>query len=90
MGQLALIRPANQDLVQLFLFHVFMGTAAVGKNLTAVAAKPIEATMTNAASSARYELALLAAAGTFTIIPGAIMIYFLLNYIAQGFEMERV
>ena len=60
------------------------------KNLTAVAAKPIEATMTKTASSAGYELALLAVPLTFMIIPGAIMIYFFLNYIAQGFEMGRV
>ncbi|WP_339631875.1 carbohydrate ABC transporter permease [uncultured Sneathiella sp.] len=62
----------------------------LAKTLTAVAAKPIAATMTKTASSAGYELGLLAAAGTLTIIPGAIVIYFVRNYIAKGFAMGRV
>ena len=47
-------------------------------------------TMTKTASSAGYDLGLLAAAGTLTIIPGAIVIYFVRNYIAKGFAMGRV
>ena len=62
----------------------------LAKTLTAVAAKPIAATMTKTASSAGYELGLLAAAGVLTIIPGAIVIYFVRNYIAKGFAMGRV
>ncbi len=62
----------------------------LAKTLTAVEAKPIAATMTRTASSAGYELGLLAAAGTLTIIPGAIVIYFVRNYIAKGFAMGRV
>ena len=33
---------------------------------------------------------LLIAAGTLTIIPGAIVIYFVRNYIAKGFALGRV
>ncbi len=62
----------------------------LAKTLTAVAAKPIAATMTKTASSAGYELGLLAAAGCLTIIPGAIVIYFVRNYIAKGFALGRV
>ena len=62
----------------------------LAKTLTAVAAKPIAATMTKTASSAGYELGLLTAAGTLTIIPGAIVIYFVRNYIAKGFALGRV
>ena len=62
----------------------------LGKTLTAVAAKPIAATMTKTASSSGYELGLLAAAGTLTIIPGAFVIYFVRNYIAKGFALGRV
>ncbi len=62
----------------------------LAKTLTAVAAKPIAATMTKTASSAGYELGLLAAAGALTIIPGAIVIYFVRNYIARGFALGRV
>jgi glycerol transport system permease protein len=62
----------------------------LAKSLTAVAAKPIAATMTRTASTAGYELGLLAAAGALTIIPGAIVIYFVRNYIAKGFALGRV
>ncbi|KAA5605219.1 carbohydrate ABC transporter permease [Roseospira marina] len=62
----------------------------LAKTLTAVAAKPIAATMTRTASTSGYELGLLAAAGTLTIVPGAFVIYFVRNYIAKGFALGRV
>ena len=62
----------------------------LAKTLTSVYAKPIAATMTRTASTAGYELGLLSAAGTLTIIPGAFVIYFVRNYIAKGFSMGRV
>ena len=62
----------------------------LAKNLTAVVAKPIAAVMTRTASSSGYELGLLAAAGVLTIIPGAIVIWFVRNYIAKGFALGRV
>jgi glycerol transport system permease protein len=62
----------------------------LAKTLTSVAAKPIAAIMTRTASTAGYELGLLAAAGTLTIVPGAFVIYFVRNYIAKGFAMGRV
>ena len=37
-----------------------------------------------------YESGLLAAAGSLTIIPGAVVIYFVRNYIAKGFALGRV
>jgi glycerol transport system permease protein len=62
----------------------------LAKTLTAVAAKPIAATMTRTASTSGYELGLLAAAGSLTIVPGAFVIYFVRNYIAKGFALGRV
>ena len=62
----------------------------LAKTLTAVDAKPIVATMTRTASTSGYELGLLAAAGALTIIPGAIVIWFVRNYIAKGFALGRV
>jgi glycerol transport system permease protein len=62
----------------------------LAKSLTAVAAKPIAAVMTRTASTAGYELGLLAAAGVLTIIPGALVIWFVRNYIAKGFALGRV
>ena len=37
-----------------------------------------------------YQAALLAAAGVLTIVPGAIVIWFVRHYIAKGFAMGRV
>jgi glycerol transport system permease protein len=62
----------------------------LAKTLTSVSAKPIAATMTRTASTSGYELGLLAAAGSLTIVPGAIVIYFVRNYIAKGFALGRV
>jgi glycerol transport system permease protein len=62
----------------------------LAKTLTSVDAKPISATMTRTASTSGYELGLLAAAGTLTIVPGAFVIYFVRHYIAKGFALGRV
>jgi glycerol transport system permease protein len=62
----------------------------LAKTLTSVAAKPIAAVMTKTASTSGYELGLLAAAGVLTLIPGAVVIYFVRNYIAKGFALGRV
>lgn len=85
--------PAIKAGVGVTAFFCFMFSwveLLLAKTLTAVHAKPIAATMTKTASSAGFELGLLAAAGTLTIIPGAIVIYFVRNYIAKGFAMGRV
>lgn len=62
----------------------------LAKTLTSVEAKPIAAVMTRTASASGYELGLLAAAGVLTIVPGAIVIWFVRNYIAKGFALGRV
>jgi glycerol transport system permease protein len=62
----------------------------LAKTLTSVDAKPIAALMTKTASTSGYQLGLLAAAGSLTLIPGAVVIYFVRNYIAKGFALGRV
>src|SRR5215210_672878 len=62
----------------------------LAKTLTSVEAKPIVAAMTKTSSASGYELGLLAAAGVLTLIPGAIVVYFVRNYIAKGFALGRV
>ena len=81
---------AGIGVAMFFCFMFSWVELLLAKTLTAVAAKPIAATMTRTASSAGYELGLLAAAGTLTIIPGAVVIYFVRNYIAKGFALGRV
>ena len=62
----------------------------MAKTFTSVDAKAIVATMTRTSSTVGYELGLLSAAGTLTLIPGAFVIYFVWNYIAKGLALGRV
>lgn len=81
---------AGVGVAAFFCFMFSWVELLLAKTLTSVAAKPIAATMTRTASTSGYELGLLAAAGTLTIIPGAFVIYFVRNYIAKGFALGRV
>jgi glycerol transport system permease protein len=62
----------------------------MARTLTSVNAKPIVATMTRTVSASGMDWAVLAAAGALTIVPGAIVIWFVRHYIAKGFAMGRV
>jgi len=62
----------------------------LSRTLTAVNAKPIAAIMTRTVSASGMDWGVLAAAGVLTIIPGALVIYFVRNYIAKGFALGRV
>ena len=62
----------------------------LARTLTSVAAKPIAATMTRTVSASGMDWGVLAAAGVLTIIPGALVIWFVRNYIAKGFALGRV
>ncbi|MEO5616111.1 MAG: carbohydrate ABC transporter permease [Cypionkella sp.] len=62
----------------------------LSRTLTAVNAKSIAATMTRTVSASGMDWGVLAAAGVLTIIPGALVIYFVRNYIAKGFALGRV
>lgn len=62
----------------------------LSRTLTATEAKPIAATMTRTVGAAGVDWGVLAAAGVLTIIPGALVIYFVRNYIAKGFALGRV
>ena len=70
--------------------HHHLVEMPAGRRYTSVAAKPIAAIMTKTASASGYQLGLLAAAGALTLIPGAVVIYFVRNYIAKGFALGRV
>jgi glycerol transport system permease protein len=62
----------------------------LSRTLTSVNAKPIVATMTRTVSASGMDWGVLAAAGVLTIVPGALVIYFVRNYIAKGFALGRV
>lgn len=62
----------------------------IARTLTTTDAKPIAAIMTRTVGAAGVDWGVLAAAGVLTIIPGALVIYFVRNYIAKGFALGRV
>ena len=62
----------------------------LSRTLTAVDAKSIAATMTRTVGASGVDWGVLAAAGVLTIVPGAMVIWFVRNYIAKGFALGRV
>src|SRR5215204_1921421 len=62
----------------------------LARTLTSVSAKPISATMTRTVSAAGLDWGVLTAAGSLTLIPGALVIWFVRKYIARGFALGRV
>lgn len=62
----------------------------IARTLTSVDAKPIAAVMTRTVSASGLDWGVLAAAGVLTIVPGAIVIWFVRNHIAKGFALGRV
>ena len=76
--------------VAFFCFMFSWVELLLSRTLTATDAKPIAAIMTRTVSAAGMDWGVLAAAGVLTIIPGALVIYFVRNYIAKGFALGRV
>lgn len=62
----------------------------LARTLTSVNAKPITAIMTRTVSASGMDWGVLAAAGMLTVVPGALVIWFVRNHIAKGFAMGRV
>lgn len=62
----------------------------IARTLTSVDAKPIAAVMTRTVSASGMDWGVLAAAGVLTIVPGAIVIWFVRHHIAKGFALGRV
>ena len=62
----------------------------LARTLTSVNAKPISAIMTRTVSASGLDWGVLAAAGALTIVPGALVIWFVRNHMAKGFALGRV
>jgi glycerol transport system permease protein len=86
---LPLIR-AGVGVTAFFCFMFSWVELLLARTLTSTDAKPIVAAMTRTVSATGVDFGLLAAAGVLTIVPGAIVIWFIRNYIAKGFALGRV
>lgn len=86
---LPLVR-AGIGVTAFFCFMFSWVELLLARTLTTVDAKPIAATMTRTVSAAGIDWGLLAAAGVLTIVPGALVIWFVRNYMAKGFALGRV
>ncbi len=62
----------------------------LSRTLTAVDAKSIAATMTRTVSASGMDWGVLTAEGVLTLIPGAVVNYFVRHHIAKGFALGRV
>ena len=60
------------------------------RTLTSTEAKPIVVTMTRTVSASGLDWGLLATAGILTLVPGALVIWFVRKHIARGFALGRV
>jgi glycerol transport system permease protein len=81
---------AGVGVAAFFCFMFSWVELLLARTLTSVNAKPIVATMTRTVSASGMDWATLAAAGVLTILPGAVVIWFVRQYIAKGFAMGRV
>jgi glycerol transport system permease protein len=81
---------AGVGVTAFFCFMFSWVELLLARTLTSVNAKPITAIMTRTVSAAGMDWGVLAAAGVLTIVPGALVIWFVRHYIAKGFAMGRV
>jgi len=62
----------------------------MSRTLTSVGVKPITVTLTRSLGAAGWDWGVIAAAGVLTMIPGAVVVFFVRKHMVKGFAMGRV
>ena len=62
----------------------------LARTLTSIDAKPITVTLSRSLGAGGWDWGVLAAAGVLTMLPGAIVVYFIRNLMTKGFSMGRM
>src|SRR5690606_38294372 len=86
---LPLIR-AGVGVAAFFCFMFSWVELLLARTLTSTDARPIASAMTRTISASGMDWGVLAAAGVLTLVPGALVIWFVRNHIAKGFALGRV
>lgn len=60
------------------------------RTLTGTATKPVVVQLSRSLGAEGWDWGVIAAAGVLMIVPGALLIYFVRNYLAKGFALGRV
>jgi glycerol transport system permease protein len=81
---------AGVGVTAFFCFMFSWVELLLARTLTVTNAKPIAAIMTRTISATGLDYGLLSAAGILTIVPGALVIWFVRNHLAKGFALGRV
>jgi glycerol transport system permease protein len=62
----------------------------MSRTLTSSGVKPITVTLTRSLGAGGWDWGVIAAAGVLTMIPGAVVVFFVRKYMVKGFAMGRV
>jgi glycerol transport system permease protein len=85
--------PVNRGAIGVTLFFCFMFSwveLLLARTLSGSNAKPIVVVMTRTVSASGLDWGVLAAAGVLTVLPGALVVWFVRKHLVKGFALGRV
>ena len=90
---LRIFLPVNRGAIGVTLFFCFMFSwveLLLARTLSGATAKPIVVVMTRTVSASGMDWGVLAAAGVLTVLPGALLVWFVRKDLVKGFALGRV
>lgn len=90
---LRIFLPINRGAIGVTLFFCFMFSwveLLLARTLSGATAKPVVVVMTRTVSASGMDWGVLAAAGVLTVLPGALVVWFVRKDLVKGFALGRV